>query len=442
MRYLHYARPNAQVVHQRNFNDQNKAVIHGTNSHRLLRVGIGCVKRQNVFFLKIKKTGSTTVQQLLLRFGLVRDLSFMLFVNKWSYPSPTFTHLLLPEPSRSTGFDGRYNILCEHTVYSEPEVKKLMPNDTFYLANLRHPFTHIKSYINYRNMFTELNISSTKHFLSELLLDPMRHDKANSTRNVMATFFGLPRAVSDPAAGDALIRLIDEKFDLVLIMEHIDESLVLMKRRLYWTTKDILYLPLRVQKYEGKANGNEEDQEQLIARHQEWSPIDYAIYDHFARKLQAQIAVEDKLHDEVEMFRQVRNRMVNFCSGLRDLLYEKPYNTRRLLRVQDYLNSTIQFDRTPYNEPFSVTGLDCFLMMLHNDIYRKALTVKQLPEVCDLVASQPDRFKRKREQEIMPHEIGRDGTLPFVIHSLFCRDIFAYTFPRFLVNRKPSIIWK
>ena len=124
----------------------------------------------------------------------------------------------------------------------------------------------------------------------------MRHDAANSTRNVMATFFGLPREVSDPAAGDALIRIIDEKFDLVLIMEHIDESLVLMKRRLCWTIKDILYLPLRVKDYEGKANGNEEDQEQLIARHQEWSPIDYAIYDHFALKLQ----VGKMEHDLVE----------------------------------------------------------------------------------------------------------------------------------------------
>ena len=292
---VHYAQRNAQAVHQRDVNDGNETVIHATDSHRLLRNGGGCIEKQNVFFLKIQKTGSTTVQQLLLRFGLVRDLSFMLFVNKWSYPSPIFTHLLLPEPSRSTGFDGRYNILCEHTVYSEPELKKLMPNDTFYLANLRHPFTHIKSYINYYTMFTELNISSTKHFLSELLRDPVRHDKANSTRNVMATFFGLPRAVSDPAAGDALIRLVDEKFDLVLIMEHIDESLVLMKRRLCWTLKDILYLPLRVEKYEGKANGKE-DQEQLIARHRDWSPIDYAIYDHFARKLQ----VGKLVHDLVE----------------------------------------------------------------------------------------------------------------------------------------------
>ena len=284
--YLHYARPNAQVVHQRDFENWTETFIRDADSHRLLSNDGGCTERRNVFFLKIAKAGSTTVQQLLLRFGLVRDLSFMLFVNKWSYPSPTFSQFLLPEPNRSTGFDGRYNILCEHTVFNEPEVKRLMPSDTFYVAILRHPLTHIKSYINYVNMYKKLNISSSKYFLSELLRDPVRHDKNNSTRNKMATFFGLPRGVNDQAAGDALIRLIDEKFDLVLIMERIDESLVLMKRRLCWSTKDILYLPLRVENYKGKTNGKEENKEHLIVRHRKWSTIDYAMYDHFERKLQ------------------------------------------------------------------------------------------------------------------------------------------------------------
>ena len=294
--YLLYVRPNAQIVHQRNFNGRNETFIRDADSHRMLSNVGGCTERQNIFFLKIAKTGSTTVQQLLLRFGLVRDLSFMLFVNKWSYPSRTFFHLLLPEPSRSTGFDGRYNTLCEHTMFSQPEVKRLMPSDTFYVANLRHPFTHIKSYINYMNMYKKLNISSSKHFLSELLHDPVGHDKEKSTRNIMAKFFGLSRGVNDPAAGEALIRLIDEKFNLVLIMERIDESLVLMKRRLCWSTKDILYLPLRVQNYKGKINRKEEVQDELIARHRKWSTIDYSMYDHFERKLQ----VSRTLHGLVE----------------------------------------------------------------------------------------------------------------------------------------------
>ena len=274
--YLIYAQVNLEPVHVRDITHETK--IHND--------GDVCTEKRNIFFLKIAKTGSTTVQQLLLRFGLVRNLSFMLFVNKWAYPSRTFRHLLLPEPNRSTGFDGRYNILCDHTMYSESEVKQLMPQDTFYLTNLRHPFTHVKSYINYANIFTTLNISKKQDFLEDLLSNPEQHDRVYRTRNIMAKFFGLNRNVSDLAAGDALIKQIDANFHLVLIMERIDESLVLMKRRLCWSAKDILFLPLRVLKYKGKATGTQEDEDSLIARHRKWSGIDYAIYDHFVRKLQ------------------------------------------------------------------------------------------------------------------------------------------------------------
>ena len=245
-----------------------------------------CKERRNIFFLKIAKSGSTTVQQLLLRFGMVRDLSFALFVNKWTYPSPTFIEFLLPDPSKSTGFDGQYNIICEHTMYNESELEQWMPTDTFYLANIRHPLTHVKSVINYNKLYTKLNISSSDHFLAELLSDPLRHDKANTTRNISARFFGLNRRVSDKATGDALIQHIDRKFGMVLIMERIDESLVLLKRRLCWSTKDILYLPLRVVEYKGKAKETEQDQEELIAKHRKWSNIDYDMYDHFDGRLQ------------------------------------------------------------------------------------------------------------------------------------------------------------
>lgn len=157
---------------------------------------------------------------------------------------------------------------------------------------------------------------------------------------------------------------------------------------------------------------------------------------------QAQMSVEENLEAEVETFRQVRHRAVNFCKGLRYLLLRHPHNIKRQLHLQTYLNLVIQFDRTPFDEPFSLTGLDCLLMMLHNDVYRKALTVKQLPEICDLVASQPDRFRSKNDQTISPSDIGRNGTLPFDINVQFCRDIFAFSLPRFVVKGSPSIMWK
>ena len=141
------------------------------------------------------------------------------------------------------------------------------------------------------------------------------------------------------------------------------------------------------------------------------------------------------------MFRKVRDQMTNFCKGLLDLLHMKLNDKTRLPRIQEYLKFNIRFEGTSFDEPFSVTGLDCLLMMLHNDVYRRALTVKQLPEVCDLIASQPKRFNFKRSEQIWPKEINRNGTLPFDIYPESCQDKFAYTFPESVLTLSPSIMW-
>ena len=155
--------------------------------------------------------------------------------------------------------------------------------------------------------------------------------------------------------------------------------------------------------------------------------------------LQAQISVEDNLEAEVAMFRQIRDRAKDFCRGLPDILRRKPFDRKTNWRFQIFLNTTILFDRSPFDEPFSLTGVDCLLMMVHNDVYRKALTVKQLPEICHLVALQPDRFKGRNE-EIFPEEIGRNGTVPFYVNARFCRDIFPSI--RLFSKMPPPIIWK
>ena len=243
-----------------------------------------CTERRHIFFLRVAKTGSSTLRSLLLRFGMTRNLSFVLFAKTFLiFNKKEFRNLLLPEPSRSTGFDGRYNLLVEHTVFNDSEIKALMPDNTFYLATLRHPITQIKSFINYVKLYDKLGLNKSEHFLATFLEDPSGRDKRNDSRNVMSRYFGLPRNVSDKKAGDELIKLADRKFDLVLIMELIDECYVLLKRRLCWTIKEILYHTIRTSKYSGKDVDQTDD---LIAKHRKWSSIDYAMYEHFKTKLQ------------------------------------------------------------------------------------------------------------------------------------------------------------
>ena len=61
------------------------------------------------------------------------------------------------------------------------------------------------------------------------------------------------------------------------------------------------------------------------------------------------------------MFRQIRHRIKDLCRGLCHLLFRKSYDRN-------------SFRRLSFDEPFSLTGVDRLLMMVHNDLYRKALT--------------------------------------------------------------------
>lgn len=137
------------------------------------------------------------------------------------------------------------------------------------------------------NLYDKLGIQRSENFLANFLQDSASLDKGNATRNVISRYFGLPRKVNDRKAGDASIRLVDRKFDLVMILERLDEGLVLLKQRLCWTMKDILYVPIAVLQYTGK---NTHQLDELIVKHRRWSTIDYAMYEHFKRKLEVCMA--------------------------------------------------------------------------------------------------------------------------------------------------------
>jgi hypothetical protein len=96
----------------------------------------------NVAFLKVHKAGSTTVQNMFLRFAKRNELN-----------------VILPRPFNYLGFDEtinmqnvypppkneNYNILCNHVIYNKAAFYKLMPRDTVFTAIVRNPITHILS---------------------------------------------------------------------------------------------------------------------------------------------------------------------------------------------------------------------------------------------------------------------------------------------------------
>ena len=73
------------------------------------------------------------------------------------------------------------------------------------------------------------------------------------------------------------IQEIDETFDLILIMEHFDESLVLLKHELCWSYEDLATFKLNVHEETSKTVISKEAREKLKT----WLDPSYKLYQYF-----------------------------------------------------------------------------------------------------------------------------------------------------------------
>jgi len=75
------------------------------------------------------------------------------------------------------------------------------------------------------------------------------------------------------------IDLLDNQFDLVMMMEYFDESLVLLKRLLCWDLDDLVYFRLKQRANDWKRNISKPLQHKIL----HWSNADVQLYKHFNR---------------------------------------------------------------------------------------------------------------------------------------------------------------
>ena len=75
------------------------------------------------------------------------------------------------------------------------------------------------------------------------------------------------------------VKYIEEEYDLVLINEYYDESLILLKNLLCWDFDDILYLKQRVCKT--KSSLNYENKANILS----WNHADLLLYHYFNKTL-------------------------------------------------------------------------------------------------------------------------------------------------------------
>ncbi|XP_017163198.1 galactosylceramide sulfotransferase isoform X2 [Poecilia reticulata] len=240
-----------------------------------------CSPKVNIMFMKTHKTASSTILNILYRFGEKHKLKFALpnRRNDFCYPQP-----FLCSQVKDYRPGECFNILCNHMRFNYQEVSKLLPPNTLYVTILRDPVHLFESAFHYFQKIIPLTWRiSGNNKLTEFLNNPEAFyslEAINSfyLKNLLFFDFGFDNNLkaNDPRVMKEILYL-SKLFHLVLIAEYFEESLILLKDLLCWSMEDILYFKLNVRRTSSVSRLDPETRAKAL----QWNWADWKLYQHF-----------------------------------------------------------------------------------------------------------------------------------------------------------------
>ncbi|XP_059468488.1 galactosylceramide sulfotransferase-like isoform X2 [Neocloeon triangulifer] len=280
---------------------------HSRMSSRMLPM---CLPQTKVGFLKMHKCASSTVQNILFRYGESHDLNFVLpgSNNYLGKEAPFNRTQIAKVPWRGIGYD----MFAVHTVWSTPEVRALLGPAATFVTIVRDPvdlFESLYTYARWEHLFkmslprfaraVSLNTTRSQDFLTV--------GAGYSGHNQMLHDFGLPERDSySEEKVKQKISEIEQDFDLIMVAEELEASLVLLSELLCWPLDAMVALPVNVRFPQYKRPLDEQTRALL----RDWLWADQMLYEHFwhlfqkrklefgAERLQENIAKLQRLNYE------------------------------------------------------------------------------------------------------------------------------------------------
>ena len=122
---------------------------------------------------------------------------------------------------------------------------------------------------------------------------------------------------------------MEEEFDLVMIADYFDESLILLKRLLCWKFEDIVYVKLRVKKKKKKLEFEEEVKKNILT----WNRADVTLFHHFNKTFWRKVQQEGpSFYEDLIAFRKINQDIIKECASPSNIRAEHA-SYRRLLHV-------------------------------------------------------------------------------------------------------------
>ncbi|XP_051935076.1 galactose-3-O-sulfotransferase 4 isoform X2 [Hippocampus zosterae] len=364
-----------------------------------------CRPHTHIMFLKTHKTASSTVLNMLYRFGEEHGLRFALPLGyQLGYPLPFSAH-------RVKGYRGprvvEFHIMGNHMRFNKAEVEKVMPADTFYFSIIRDPVALTESSFAY---YKEVAPAFRKaKGLGDFADDPGKYYDPRArnnhyARNLLWFDFGMDHNANFSAVlarhGEAVVR---QTFKLVLVSEFFDQSMILLRHALCWPLDAVVSFSLnaRQQKPDGGAGAaltdgwvgkvrggrlpakappklflTEEQREKL----RQWNALDWHLYQAFNRTFWREVAAfgAARMEREVALLRSRREALAGAC--LRD--GGKPVEAHRIrdktIRpFQSGLVKILGYELQPGLD--NGTRMACLRMIRPEIQYKDTLDAKQFP---------------------------------------------------------------
>lgn len=302
-----------------------------------------CSPKMNIMFMKTHKTASSTILNILFRFGEKHKLKFAFpdGRNDFFYPSPFLCSQVKDyRPGQC------FNVVCNHMRFDRQEVAKLLPPDAVYVTILRDPADLFESSFHYYHKAVPFTWRiSGENKLTEFLNSPQTFyspEAFNSfyLKNLLFFDFGFDNNVEpdDPRVTTGIQYLL-KQFNLVLIAEYFEESLILLKNTLCWTMEDILYFKLNVRKQSSVSQLTPE----LRAKALQWNGADWRLYQHFNASFWARIEAfgKERMKLEVSELRRRNAEMKAICIEDGAAVEFQKIHDRRFLPWQPLGDSSI-----------------------------------------------------------------------------------------------------
>ncbi|XP_071842327.1 galactosylceramide sulfotransferase-like isoform X2 [Apostichopus japonicus] len=292
--------------------DQN----HTSPLHQSTESFAMCSPKKNIVLLKTHKTGSSTIQNILYRFGDFHDLTFALPVGKSNYFCGNNDFNIKCVASLPKGY--QYNVLANHARWVKTEFSAAMPPDTTYITILRHPSTQYESLYNYykwKNVFHVTFQDFVKNPKMYYLKKNRQTSSAprHSFRNPSLYDLGLTTPIEGLKEDEIYekVKSLDEEFHLVLIMEYIEESIILLKDLMCWSWDDVLY-------FQTNSRATNEVQgmtQEVIQRLIEWNEGDWILYRHFNETLWTKVEHygKERMKEDIATLRRKINEKTTKC---------------------------------------------------------------------------------------------------------------------------------